>query len=262
MPSDAPSSLSGLFAASTIGFQYLRPVLGASVYAVPAAAYGCMWSVAGGSSSGIPQYEDAVRACRSAALSRLADEAKAAHADGVLAATMTSAWEAAGPSTVQVQIVGTAVRHPGGLRPRSPFTSLLSAQDFARLVRGGWTPVAIVSGFAATHVHALATTPFRVGGPGLRNAEMDVLTSGVNDVRRRAEESLRHTAGQMGAAGVVGVDVTVAHRPQKCANTGLATKSDGWIIEASAVGTAVVRFRRRAVVPTLVRRITASKESS
>ena len=249
-----------MFAASTVGFRYLRPVLGASVFAVPAAAYGCLWG--GGASSDIPQYEEAVRSCRRAALNRLTEEARAAHADGVLAATMSSAWEAAGPSTIQVQVVGTAVSHPGTTRLKEPFTSLLSSQDFARLLRGGWTPVSIVSGFAATHVHAIATTPYRVGGPGLRNAEMDALTTSVLDVRRRAEASLRQATAAAHAQGVVGVEVSVAHRPQKCGNTGLATKAEGWIIEASAVGTAVIRFRRAAVVPRLVQRLTANEETT
>lgn len=260
MPSKSPSLLSGLYAASTVGFEFVQPVLGASVYAIPANSYGCMgWGTT--QVTEIPNYEQAVRECRNAAIARLKDETKAIHAHGVIGATLRSEWIAAGFNTMQVQLVGTAVRHRGSAVPERPFTSGLSAQDFARLLRGGWVPAGIASGFAAVHVHGFATSPYRVGGPGFKNAEMDAITAALALVRQRAQESLRASAAANRAEGVVGVQVALSHRSQACQRTGLATKSDGWLIEASAVGTSIVRFRRRAVRPTVVRRLTQPQEA-
>jgi uncharacterized protein YbjQ (UPF0145 family) len=49
--------------------------------------------------------------------------------------------------------IGTAVRADGVNRPREPFTSDLSGQDFAKLLRAGWVPVALAQGVGAVIRH-------------------------------------------------------------------------------------------------------------
>ena len=45
-----------------------------------------------------------------------------------------------GPSAggLEFKALGTAVRAPGAIYPKSPFTSHLSGQDFAKLIITGW----------------------------------------------------------------------------------------------------------------------------
>ena len=49
---------------------------------------------------------------------------------------------------LEFKAIGTAVRAPGGVRLRQPFTSDLSGQDFAKLIMAGWVPAGLVLGIS------------------------------------------------------------------------------------------------------------------
>jgi uncharacterized protein YbjQ (UPF0145 family) len=83
---------------------------------------------------------------RRQALSRALDECEELGGDGIVGARLTIRPFPAGGTEVTLQ--GTAVRARSSIRPVAPFVSHLSAQDFARLLRSGWTPVALVFGIA------------------------------------------------------------------------------------------------------------------
>src|SRR5258708_12724010 len=49
---------------------------------------------------------------------------------------------------LEFKAIGTAVRAPGGVPLKQPFTSGLSGQDFAKLVMAGWAPAGLALGIS------------------------------------------------------------------------------------------------------------------
>jgi len=68
--------------------------------------------------------------------------------------------------------IGTAVRADGAARPRVPFTSDLSGQDFAKLLRAGWVPTGLVQG-----VGAMAQHGGRLRNFGLMSGNQEIATT-------------------------------------------------------------------------------------
>jgi len=125
---------------------------------------------------------------------------------------------------------------------RHTFTSDLSGQDFAKLVMKGWMPAGLVLGIsiAARHDDWMTVGQTRWGSG---NAEVTGYTELVNDARHDARTQLQADVKRLGAEGVVVADMDLQVRERECpAQEG----GRDHIVEATNIGTAIVRFSTHA----------------
>ena len=145
--------------------------------------------------------------------------------------------------------LGTAVRAPGAALERTPFTSDVSGQDFAKLIIAGWVPAGLALGVSILSRHddrATTRQTRRVSG----NAEVRGWTELVNQSRDDARLALDGDVRRLGAEGVVIATMQTVVRPRDC--PAMVGRRDH-VVEATLIGTAIVRFSRasRAGGPTL-----------
>ncbi len=138
--------------------------------------------------------------------------------------------------------IGTAVRADGPTRPREPFTSDVSGQDFAKLLGAGWVPVAFVQGVGVTIRHGKLGTGWL--DQSWVNSELTMPTELIHAARDAAREDLRAQAARAGAQGVVLRDMTTRAFEREC-SSGLEGAEDR-LVEAILTGTAIVRYDRKA----------------
>ena len=168
---------------------------------------------------------------RELAMSRMEAEADVLGADGIVGVRLEVGRYEWGESLAEFIAVGTAVRSRDGQSHRTvhnkPFTSDLSGQDFYVLRTMGYRPVGLVMGSCVYHVAHLG---FRQAWKTMnQNIEMPNFTQALYDARELAMARMQWEASQLGAEGVVGVNVK--------------EQSHGWeshIIEYFSVGTAIV----------------------
>jgi hypothetical protein len=175
-------SVDELAAVRAVGFDPVGLVLGGSVYHV-AAQWGQSWNYAppsqGPSVSGRGAYwasfpcphgwgyhddmrtgynwehtvfEHGLVTARDLAMSRMLAEAQALGAHGVVGVRVTFSRPGGSAGTLDFTAVGTAIRRAGAAPVPYPFTCHLSGQDFAKLMRIGFVPAALVLGVAAVEV--------------------------------------------------------------------------------------------------------------
>jgi uncharacterized protein YbjQ (UPF0145 family) len=141
---------------------------------------------------------------------------------------------------LEFRAIGTAVRAAGPVRPRVPFTSNLSGQDFAKLLRAGWVPVAIVQGVGAMAQHGGRLRRF-----GVRSANQEIATTTrlVYAARDAARDALTVDTRHTGADHVVLRDSQLQVFERRC------TSAEGEDQHANVFmgGTAVVPYARRPV---------------
>jgi len=168
---------------------------------------------------------------RELAMARMEAEADILGADGIVGVRLEGGRYEWGESLAEFIAVGTAVRSRDGQSHRTPqgkpFTSDLSGQDFYLLRTSGYRPLGLVMGSCVYHVaHQSMRQAWKTMG---QNLEMVNFTQALYEARELAMERMQHEAMQLGAEGVVGVNVR--------------EQSHGWeshIIEYFSVGTAVV----------------------
>src|SRR6202007_3247551 len=164
------------------GFEPIELVMGVSVYHVGYQFTGIRQQ------SELPVLTDATYRARWNAMARMQAEADAVGADGVVGVRLD--WRHQGEGEhLEFIAVGTAVRYtskPGAYRRPNgqAFTSHLSGQDMATLLRSGYTPMAFVMGNCVFHiaVQGFLRTLSQVG----RNAEMPQWTQGSYQARELA----------------------------------------------------------------------------
>src|SRR4051812_46725648 len=207
------------------GFEPLGLVVGTSIYQI-----GFQQS-AWNQNQEMGVLSQAMYHARDLAMTRMQEEADQLGADGIVGVRLEIGGYEWGPNMAEFLAVGTAVKHRAGELHRAPngrpFTSDLSGQDFWTLLRAGYRPVGLVMGTCVYHV------AFRGIGQFFRqmgqNAEMENYTQALYDARELAMERMQYEAGQVGAEGIVAVQ--------------LHEKSHGWgshVIEFFAIGTAIV----------------------
>jgi uncharacterized protein YbjQ (UPF0145 family) len=165
------------------GFEPIELVMGVSVYHVGYQFTGIRQQ------SELPVLTEATYRARWNAMYRMQAEADALDADGIVGVRLT--WRTVGEGEhLEFIAVGTAVRYtakPGAFkRPNGQaFTSHLTGQDMATLLRSGFVPVAFVMGNCVFHVavQGFMQTLRQVG----RNAEMPQWTQGSYESRELAE---------------------------------------------------------------------------
>jgi uncharacterized protein YbjQ (UPF0145 family) len=239
------------------GFEPAGQVLGAAVYnigytggyACPGAwaGYGGMvtptrgvTSVSGSSGTGAfgPMVATLYEARRKA-LSRMEEECEELGGHGVVGVRLTiGAFPAGG---LEFKAIGTAIRAPGGRKLRTPFTSALSGQDFAKLILAGWVPAGLALGISigSRHDDWMTVSQTRWGSG---NAEVHGYTDLVNETRHDARSQLERDVSRHGASGVVVQEMTMRVRERECP---MQEGRRDHIVEATVIGTSIVRYAQR-----------------
>lgn len=215
------------------GFVPLGLVLGTSIYHVGFQFAGIRQNIE------MTVLTQAMYHARELAMTRMEEEADALGADGVIGVRLAVNRYEWGAGLAEFMAVGTAVRAVGeSHRPAHgrPFTSDLSGQDFWTLLKSGYRPVGLVMGNCVYHVaHQTLGQSLRTMG---QNVEMTNFTQALYDARELAMDRMQAEASDLGAAGIVAVQ--------------LSEGSHGWgshVIEFFALGTGVVEGSPDHVVP-------------
>jgi uncharacterized protein YbjQ (UPF0145 family) len=207
------------------GFEPLGLVLGSSIYHI--GFQQAMWN----QSQELGVLTQAMYHARDLAMTRMEEEADQLGADGIVGVRLDIGRYEWGADLAEFIAVGTAVRHRGGELHRAPsgrpFTSDLSGQDFATLLRAGYRPVGLVMGNCVYHVgrQGMLASLKQVG----RNVEMPNYTQALYQARELAMERMGREADELQAGGIVGARIV--------------ERSHGWgshVIEFFAIGTGVV----------------------
>lgn len=174
----------------------------------------------------------AVYHARELAISRMEEEAFVLGADGIVGVQLHLKRYEWGEDIAEFMAIGTAVAAPkNGINFRrdanKPFTSDLSGQDFWTLLKAGYRPLSLVMGSCVYHVahQGLFASLSNVG----KNVELTNYTQALYDARELAMERMQKEAHQVGAEGIVGVQISEG--------------SYGWashVIEFFSIGTAVI----------------------
>jgi uncharacterized protein YbjQ (UPF0145 family) len=181
---------------------------------------------------------DSLYEARTRAMERMRQEAERLGGDGVVAVRLSvGPFDNAG--TLEFRAIGTAVRADGPVRPRTPFLSDLTGQEFGLLLSAGWVPAALVLGIAVMVRHDDWAT--RRQTSAWTNQEVGGYTDLVTQARAKARDRLRHDCARHGAETVVVRDLTLHIRERSC-NAGNSESHDH-IAETLVVGTAIVPFR-------------------
>lgn len=236
-----------------VGFDPVGQVMGTSVYRLGYIPYSCSYGfgLGGGGRSGyragsttsIRSYVQALHRARGLALGRLVDECRALGGDGVVGVTAVRLPFPGVSRTFEFAVTGTAVRARGRLRPLRPFTSDLSGQDVASLLRAGYVPTTLAYGISVGVRHDDWRTS-RLSGAWAGNVEIPGYTELVNDVRHWARTDFSAAVARSGGENAVLRDTELEIWAQE--------PSDGHrdhFAIATLVGTGIARFAARPVPP-------------
>jgi uncharacterized protein YbjQ (UPF0145 family) len=145
-------------------------------------------------------------------LSRAIEECQALGGDGIVGLTLTVRPFPAGGT--EFTVAGTAVRARTEIRPAAPFTSHVAAPEFARLLRAGWVPAALVSGIALGARHDDTRT--RKQTRWMVTGEVRGYSELVRATRRDARSQLEMAVTGQGADGVVVDEMTLHLGEREC----------------------------------------------
>ncbi len=207
------------------GFEPLGLVLGSSIYHI--GFQQASWN----QNQEMGVLTQAMYHARELAMTRMEEEADQLGADGIVGVRLDIGRYEWGADLAEFIAVGTAVKHRGGELHRAPngrpFTSDMSGQDFATLLRAGYRPAGLVMGNCVYHVarQGMLASLKQVG----RNVEMPNFTQALYEARELAMERMQTEADELQSEGIVGARII--------------ERSHGWgshVIEFFAIGTAVV----------------------
>ncbi len=234
----------------SVGFSPVGQVLGTAVYNIGWSYTGCGYYGRGGFYGGwspapvtpVPATQQLLNQARHRAVQRMTEECAGLGGDGVVGVRL--AVRPFYDNGLEFFAIGTAVRADGTNRPKKPFTSDLSGQDFAKLIRSGWVPVALVQGVGAVMRHNDWTQMSQ--GRSWYNQELVGSTALVQAARDGARDSLATDARRVGGHTVILRDLQLNVFEQRCAGG-----SEGEDTHANAFlwGTAVVSFTTTAAPP-------------
>jgi len=241
-------------AIKSVGFEPVGQVLGAAVYNVGyTGGYACpgAWAGYGGYASPYrsvttvsgmghqgsfgPMVQTLYDA-RHAAIGRMSAECAELGGHGVVGVALTIGRFPAGG--LEFKAIGTAVRAPGGVPLKRPFTSDLSGQDFAKLIMAGWVPVGLVLGISIGARHDDWLTVNQTSW-GMGNSEVGGYTDLVNQTRHDARGQLERDVNRLGAEGVVVSTMDMQVRERECT---MQEHRKDHIVECTIVGTATAHF--------------------
>jgi uncharacterized protein YbjQ (UPF0145 family) len=240
----------------SVGFEPVGPVLGVAVYAAgEARGYSCpgaRGSAGGRMPAGLATQVSgrgdrgsfgplvqAMYQARHTALDRMTAQCAALGGHGVVGVRLSRGSFPLGG--LEFTAIGTAVRAPDAARrPRVPFTSDVSGQEFAKLIMTGWVPAGLALGISIGSRHDDRATA-RQARWGSGNVEVAGWTELVNESRRDARRRLEDDVRRLGAEGVVIVGLQMRVRERDCP---AAVGRRDHIVEATFTGTAIAGFSR------------------
>jgi uncharacterized protein YbjQ (UPF0145 family) len=254
-------SIEEFAAIRSAGFEPVGQVLGAAVYNIGfSGGYNCP-----GAWSGFGSYAQAYRSvtqvsgrggygsfgpltqamydARHLAINRMITECSELGGHGIVGVSLTIGSFPAGG--LEFKAIGTAVRAAGSPPLKQPFSSDLSGQDFAKLLSSGWVPAGLALGISvgARHDDWLTVGQTRWGAG---NAEVVGYTELVNDTRHDARQQLEKDVRRLGGEGVVVQRMDMRVHERECP---IQEHGKDHIVEATIVGTALVRFASVAKPP-------------
>ena len=235
------------------GFEPVGQVFGAAVYSVGDTGYSCPGTWRSGGDQPPPKpatqvsgrndpgsFGPLVQAryqARHAAIDRMTAECTELGGHGVVGVRLSRGPFPLGGA--RFQAIGTAVRAPGTAPgPRTPFTSDLSGQDFAKLIMKGWVPAGLVLGISIGSRHDDRNTA-RQTRVWSGNAEVAGWTELVGESRRDARRELEKDVRRFGAEGVVIASMQMRVRERDCP---VQVGRRDHIVESTVIGTAIARF--------------------
>ncbi len=226
----------------SVGFSAVGQVMGSAVYNVGWSYTGCgywggRYSTYGGWGTApvvpVPATQQLLSQARHRAVARMREECAGLGGDGVVGVRLrVSSYYGNG---LEFFAIGTAVRADGPVRPRTPFTSDLSGQDFAKLLRAGWVPVALVQGVGAMARHD--DWRQRTQQSSWYNQELVGSTELVHAARDAARDSIARDARQYGGHSVILRDMALSIHEVRCMS---GQEGEDHLADAFLWGTAVV----------------------
>lgn len=214
-----------------VGFDPVGLVVGSSIYHT---GWQPMWQTYSGWGYAAPRASGELQTltqakyeARELAMSRMEAEAAALGADGVIGVRLTVGQYDWGADLSEFMAIGTAVRarKPGSYRTKfdKPFTSDLSGQEFATLLKSGHRPLGLVMGVSVYGAWqngwdfrqlsgwqwGWGATSMGMGSAisGGFNQEISLFTDGIYAARDLAMSRMSQEANELGAEGVVGMRV-------------------------------------------------------
>jgi uncharacterized protein YbjQ (UPF0145 family) len=187
----------------------------------------------------VPAVRNLLEQARHRAVERMRVECEGLGGDGVVGVRLTVASFYG--NGLEFMAIGTAVRTDGAKRPRQPFTSDLSGQDFAKLIRSGWVPVDLVQGVGAVIRHD--DWAQRMQQSSWMNQEVVGSTQLVTAARASARDSLAKDAAKRGGHTVVLQKMQLNMFESRCAYGG--EDAHDHLADAFIWGTAIVPIDRR-----------------
>ncbi len=180
---------------------------------------------------------------RALALNRLVMEAQGLGAEGVVGVRLSiRRWEWA-MGMAEFTVLGTAVRQRGVAPPKEPFTSTLSGQDMARLLRTGHRPLRLVMGASAQQ--AVAIFGGMLGGYGTvsnwSNQEVRAYSQAMHQAQHNSRQRMAAEAGRAGAHGVVGVQIDSSVLEYPMGSESVQGRIVQWVVLGTAVAEAEAR---------------------
>ncbi len=246
----------------SVGFSPVGQVMGSAVFNVGWSYTGCGYGGAyrggfagGGFNSGgfsgqgmggrygawapapvvdVPAVQHLLEQARHRAVERMRTECIGLAGDGVVGVRLTvGSFYGNG---LEFLAIGTAVRADGDKRPKKAFTSDLSGQEFAKLLRAGWVPVDLVQGVGAVIRHDDWSQ--RMQQSSWMNQEVVGSTNLVTAARHAARVSLAADAAKRGGHTVVLKDIQLNIFENRCAYGG--EDAHDHMADAFLWGTAIV----------------------
>jgi uncharacterized protein YbjQ (UPF0145 family) len=222
-------SVSELALLHDAGFEPLGLVVGSSIYHI---GWQPLWASYSGYGYGAQRENGELQVltqakyeARELAMARMEAEADALGADGVIGVRLTVGQYDWGADLAEFIAIGTAVRArvKGAYRTRfgKPFTSDLSGQEFATLLKSGHRPLGLVMGVSVYGAWQNGWDFQRLfgwrwgwtggglmmgaAGSGGYNQEIDLFTDAIYAARDLAMGRMSREASELGAEGVVGM---------------------------------------------------------
>ena len=232
------------------GFRALTQVMGSSVYHVgwQYMPYANTWSFSDGGVMELDTQTEAWNDARRLALGRLGEEARRAGADAVVGVHLSRASFEWSQGLIEFASFGTAVRSENVELEDTPVLTNLSGQDFAKLFANGYWPVGIVA--ATTVVYVVASWATQNAQQGwrarLQNQELTDFTQGLYHARAMAMRRAQQQAHDVGAHGIVGVQIEQHQHEHEVEQNG---KRTDLIVELHVLGTAVVELTPDGQLP-------------
>ena len=136
------------------------------------------------------------------------------------------------PNVWELTVLGTAIRCAPLMTGVKPFACTFSGQDYFLLTASGGQPLGVAFG-VSIYYQGLHKRVQQRASSGW-NTERSDFTRGLYAARRDAMLALEGKAAALGAAGIVGINVTAKRTVNRRYGT-----SQGMMIEFTAVGTAI-----------------------